>query len=113
MLRHFTAFLRQHLRAVDVLGRLGGEEFALLLPETSAGEALFVLRRIMALLAQAPLDAVAPGLRYAFSGGLVMLTDDNPATSEWMLAQADAALYRAKAAGRNRIEQADTGNLEF
>jgi diguanylate cyclase (GGDEF)-like protein len=113
VLRHFTGFLRQQLRAVDLVGRLGGEEFALLLPETGADEALFVLRRIMDQLAQAPLDAIAPGLRYTFSGGLVSLSDDDPATTEWMLGQADAAMYRAKAAGRNRIELADTGDLSF
>ncbi|MFA9216315.1 MAG: GGDEF domain-containing protein [Sphingomonadaceae bacterium] len=113
VLRHFTSFLRQHLRAVDVLGRLGGEEFALLLPETHSDEALFVLRRIMEQLAQAPLDQLAPGLRYTFSGGLVMLSEQDPASAEWMLAQADGAMYRAKNAGRNRIELADTRDLTF
>jgi diguanylate cyclase (GGDEF)-like protein len=114
VLRHFTTFLRQRLRAVDVLGRLGGEEFALLLPETGADEALFVLRRIMEQLAQAAdSDGGVPGLRYTFSGGLATLTDQDPADSEWMLGQADAAMYRAKAAGRNRIEVADGGDLTF
>ena len=103
VLRHFTQFLRAHLRAVDVVGRLGGEEFAILLPETGLESALFVLRRTMALLAQSTLDEVEPGFQYTFSAGVVALDEPNDVDSSWLLASADTALYQAKNAGRNRV----------
>lgn len=101
VLRHFTQFLRSHLRAVDVVGRLGGEEFAILLPETTLENALFVLRRIITLLADASLDALHPGFQYTFSAGVATVDLPEGADSARLLASADSALYQAKSAGRN------------
>ena len=103
VLRHFAGFVRAHLRSADVIGRLGGEEFAVLLPETAIDDALFVLRRIGQALAGERLDAVAPGFSYSFSGGVVALPAEAGADCQWLSASADRALYAAKNGGRNRV----------
>lgn len=86
------------LRRSDQLGRFGGEEFLLLLPETTVDEALAVAERIRELCAQPnppPTCTVSIGLTTTYKD-----TD----TVDSLLARADAALYRAKTSGRNRVE---------
>ncbi|HEU0043836.1 sensor domain-containing diguanylate cyclase [Sphingomonas sp.] len=88
------------LRPTDILGRLGGEEFAVLLPETPATDALRCAERLRATLAQTTI-AAAPGLRVTASFGVAPLDGAISTVSRW-LADADAALYAAKRSGRNR-----------
>jgi diguanylate cyclase (GGDEF)-like protein len=93
------------LRDTDVLARLGGEEFAVLLPETSIPGALAMAERLRLAIAQADqgvpgLDGVTSSLGVAqFKGGEESLHD--------LLERADHALYRAKRLGRNRVERAE------
>jgi diguanylate cyclase (GGDEF)-like protein len=102
VLKHFAELLRGQIRREDVVGRLGGEEFALLMPETAQSGAQTVLERIRHELAQARLDFIAPGFGYTFSAGVAELpVTEPPACNHWIHA-ADQALYRAKAGGRNR-----------
>ena len=103
VLRHFADFIGQRLRAADIVGRLGGEEFAVLLPETGIEEAMFVLRRVVDQLARETVDAVAPGFTYAFSAGVTAAADVRPPTPQRLMACADRALYAAKSAGRRRV----------
>ncbi|HYD82339.1 MAG TPA: diguanylate cyclase [Paucimonas sp.] len=104
VLRHFSEFVGARLRASDLLGRLGGEEFALLMPETPIENGAYVLRRISELLSHVTLSTDDAELKYTFSAGVVSLPlEDTEAGSDWLLAGVDKALYRAKAAGRNRI----------
>lgn len=103
VLKHFTTFLRTKLRSADNLGRLGGEEFSILLPETKLDDALRLVRRISASLKGKQMESVAPGFTYTFSGGIAQLIDDASADCNWMLAAADKALYRAKTGGRNKV----------
>ena len=110
VLRHFTQFLRSHLRAVDVVGRLGGEEFAVMLPETRLDDALFVLRRTITQLSSVVMDEVQAGFQYTFSGGVVAVEDPTGIDCTWLMASADDALYQAKSAGRNRIIAFDRGD---
>ncbi len=104
VLRHFAAFLRSHVRAADVLGRVGGEEFAVLLPETALADALLVLRRSCAALGAERIDTVAPDFAYTFSAGVAQLPGgDGAINCSALIARADSALYRAKVGGRNQV----------
>lgn len=102
VLKHFAGLLRDQLRSEDLVGRLGGEEFALLLPETEQEGALQVLERIRQRLAGSALDNIASGFAYTFSAGVAMLLpNEAPPCKDW-IREADQALYQAKNAGRNR-----------
>jgi diguanylate cyclase (GGDEF)-like protein len=107
VLKHVCRRVAEMLRAVDIFGRLGGEEFAVCLPETAAAEAGVLAERIRARLAIAPvaLGAAATELTATASFGIATF---NPADKDFaaLLARADAALYEAKAAGRNRVAAA-------
>jgi diguanylate cyclase (GGDEF)-like protein len=87
--------LRAGLRSADTAYRIGGDEFALLLPETSAGEARAVVERIAAELRSAP-DAG----RLAASFG-VALWNEAVTEPEWLLREADSAMYVAKRSGES------------
>jgi len=95
------------LRQNDSLGRLGGEEFVALLPGTDAEGALLVAERLRRQVAEAAtvLDEGGAELRVTVSLGIAML-EPGEASAGDLLQRADAALYRAKEAGRNRVEMA-------
>ncbi len=103
VLKHFATFVRRHLRAEDVLGRLGGEEFAVLLPNSSLPVALPVLNRVLERLQAERLPQVRVDFSYTFSGGLVQYGQAPGKSGSELLALADQALYAAKDKGRNRI----------
>jgi diguanylate cyclase (GGDEF)-like protein len=93
VLRQVAAIARRDLRAIDAFGRFGGEEFLLLLPDTEQAGATVVAERIRA--------AVAAETRVTVTIGVAQhATAESPAA---LLARADRALYRGKAAGRNRV----------
>ncbi|MGQ9366257.1 GGDEF domain-containing response regulator [Azospirillum sp. ST 5-10] len=95
---------RAMIRQTDVLGRLGGEEFAILLPETDRPGATLVANRVRG--AMAITGVVLPAgrtIQFTVSVGVAFLGAADR-TVESMLARADAALYRAKHGGRNRVE---------
>lgn len=101
VLRRVAAILRDHCRCVDTVGRFGGEEFVLVLPETRLGEAARIGERIRIAVEAYPWSALRPDLRVSVSMGV---TDDLTVLyPERMLAAADAKLYEAKRAGRNRV----------
>lgn len=102
VLVNFVAMVGEHLRGADQLGRMGGEEFVLLLPETSLDDALLVADRIRR--AAGALEKPCP---VTVSMGVSHLAPADPGL-ESMLERADAALYRAKARGRNRVERDTT-----
>jgi diguanylate cyclase (GGDEF)-like protein len=99
VLKAFADAARSSLRNLDVLGRWGGEEFLLMMPDTAWDEAMYCLERMHANLAKVSFDSIAPGLRITFSAGLSSCR----AGDRWedVIKQADAAMYRAKAMGRN------------
>ncbi len=100
VLREFAATLQRALRDTDVLARWGGEEFLLLINDTSPELANIGLERARDMLASAPLLAHMPDLRVTFSAGLTGYDDVEELST--CIERADQALYRAKAEGRNR-----------
>ncbi|WP_233235664.1 GGDEF domain-containing protein [Bordetella sp. LUAb4] len=105
-LRQVAQCLQSHLRHADLLTRFGGEEFAVLLPQSMLGEAIQTAER---------LRAAVQGLRLAVPGQMTNVTISigiTPRTgldtAEALIGAADAALYAAKHAGRNRVEVART-----
>ncbi|PIW27375.1 MAG: hypothetical protein COW30_10390 [Rhodospirillales bacterium CG15_BIG_FIL_POST_REV_8_21_14_020_66_15] len=92
-------------RPFDTLGRLGGEEFAILLPGADAGAAMTVAERLRAVIADQPFDTVAGPIAVTVSIG-VAEAEDGDQSIEGTLGRADAALYQSKRAGRNRTTKA-------
>lgn len=86
------------LRDVDIFGRLGGEEFAVLLPKTDVQAALGVAERLRAAVASM---AVVPNLHITASIGVTVVCDGDDFNT--LLNRADQAMYQAKQAGRNRV----------
>jgi diguanylate cyclase (GGDEF)-like protein len=91
------------LRQFDRLGRTGGEEFLVLLPDTALDAALPIAERLRQQAESLSFEDLAPGLRITLSIGVAALRSDE-ASLESLTRRADAALYRAKQAGRNRVE---------
>lgn len=92
---------KESLRATDYIGRIGGEEFVCVMPETGAGDALACAERMRAAVAALCLPTPAAPLRFSVSAGVAVL---HPGDADWnaLLRAADAALYTAKESGRNR-----------
>ncbi|QNP41850.1 tetratricopeptide repeat-containing diguanylate cyclase [Lysobacter solisilvae (ex Woo and Kim 2020)] len=90
------------LRSKDLLGRMGGEEFIVLLPNTSSDAALLVAERLRDSVHRLDLSDVASELAVTISLGLAMLRPQDDGVHD-VIDRADAALYRAKEAGRNRV----------
>ena len=93
------------LRDIDFIGRMGGEEFALLLPETDFDDAMSVANRLRALIAETPfiLGSGTPDLPITISIG-VSTWSKTISTASQLYKQADNSLYQAKHRGRNRVE---------
>ncbi len=106
VLKEFTRRLAGQVRqGVDWLARCGGEEFVLVLPETDLAGSLAVARRLRHLVAATPFATTAGPVRVTASFGVAARPPgeaDSP-DAEALLARADACLYQAKAAGRNRV----------
>ncbi len=99
-LRTFARQAQSQLRNTDVIGRWGGEEFLLLMPETPPGDPNVGLERLRSNLAQCPASEVAPELRVLFSAGLSRYRDGEKIGDT--IERADRAVYAAKAGGRNQ-----------
>ena len=99
VLRQFAALLRDNVRSVDKVGRLGGEEFLVILPEIDAQQAQTAALTLQARIRQFDFDTV---LRKTASFGITQFRGDE--SPQHMLDRADRALYKAKAGGRDRIE---------
>jgi diguanylate cyclase (GGDEF)-like protein/PAS domain S-box-containing protein len=97
--------LRDNLRGEDIVGRIGGEEFAILFPGAPLSAAAAVCQRLCARLARAELDASGTQISITMSMGLTSVMPHM--TIEEALRIADEALYAAKHAGRNRIQLAE------
>ncbi|WP_201493821.1 diguanylate cyclase [Rubrivivax sp. A210] len=103
VLRHVAGLAAQVARPADTLGRLGGEEFAMLLAGSGLADARVIAERLRSRIAQTPLQLGGLGVGITVSIGVTAL-DAADATPEQVLARADQAMYRAKRLGRNRVD---------
>jgi diguanylate cyclase (GGDEF)-like protein len=94
---------KQALRRFDMLGRMGGEEFLIILPDTSLEVALQIAERLRRRVESLPLANLAPGLEVTASVGAAEADYESDDLPE-LIRRADTAMYRAKDAGRNRVE---------
>ena len=98
---------RDQLRKGDSIGRIGGEEFLVLLPGASASKAVEVAERLRKAVLQAPATALDPALNLSISLGAAT-RQPGEASLQGLINRADTALYQAKAAGRNQTVTADS-----
>ncbi len=102
VLRTFAELVRSHVRDVDVPGRLGGEEFAILLPGTGSADAASVAERMRHSLSIIPIFVAEDRtVRVTSSFGVAELAIGQ--SGDDLMREADAAMYRAKAEGKNRV----------
>ncbi len=102
VLREFGVLMKQVARKDDLCARFGGEEFVMLLPGAGRDQAMEVAERLRVRAAQVRVAAGAEWVSFTLSAGVA--ADDIADHLDKTLMDADAALYRAKAAGRNRVE---------
>ncbi len=103
VLRRFGALARTTLRASDQIGRYGGEEFLLLLPDTELAEALAVLGRLRTALRELSIPNTHTTSSVTMSCGVTLITGSDRNLDQ-VVRRADVALYTAKTSGRDRIE---------
>jgi two-component system cell cycle response regulator len=103
ILRETAARMRSVLRSHDAISRYGGEEFVMLLPRTTPEDARTITERVRVAVASEAVRAGDVDVNVTLSLGIAT-TLTAPAELDPLLAAADAALYRAKANGRNRVE---------
>lgn len=104
VLRTFTINIAANIRNIDKLGRYGGEEFLLILPETSEQSAENLLNRLRVIVASLDWNDITPGSVLTFSAGVAQI---RPAeTVEKLIERVDIALYDSKQRGRNCVKVA-------
>ncbi len=106
VLKELALILNQSLREIDTAGRWGGEEFALVLPGTDTAGGARLCERIRQTLARR-LIPIENGMTISITASFGVAGFQRAGSREQLLAAADEALYRAKRAGRNRVEYAD------
>lgn len=103
-LRHFVQLASDHLRNEDVIGRVGGEEFVIFLPNTGLGAAACVAERLRMLIESQPVAGPKGPIALTVSIGVAQIARGE--SQEAALQRVDEAMYRAKANGRNLVELA-------
>ena len=111
VLRHLAAGLSANFRSTDIVSRFGGEEFVVLMPSASEDDAVAMAQRMCQHVASNVLTVDGIAIGYTVSAGVVGMSEEIGSIDE-LLKRADAAMYMAKADGRNRVARwpAGTGN---
>ncbi len=109
-LRSVGEVLQRSLRTADFVGRYGGDEFLLVLPETSVHGTYQLAERIRVAVNSREFEFRGGTLRLAVSGGVASYPEVNVVTLEDLIDRADKALYEAKAAGRNKVICCSSGS---
>ena len=107
VLKQLTACAQANIRSTDSIARFGGEEFIILLPQTSTVEAKKVAEKLREYISRHDFEAGDQKVRLTVSFGVSELRAKNKAQASHLYAEADQALYYAKHAGRNRVEVHD------
>jgi diguanylate cyclase (GGDEF)-like protein len=107
VLRTLARVCQANLRSVDLIGRYGGEEFAILLPDTDTDAARRVAERLRQAVAETPVIIPKGMVSFTVSLGVASLVDGNT-TLAVLLDQADSAMYFAKRSGRNQVALVDS-----
>ncbi len=102
-LKKLAERLVSNLRAVDILGRYGGEEFVVLMPETDGETARQTAERLCASIRAIKVETAHGGISFTASIGIATLHAANDVTIDALIQRADAAMYAAKQAGRNQV----------
>ena len=104
VLQKLADVCKNELREIDIIGRIGGEEFAFVLPETTASLALEVAERIRQILMNTSMQLDQQNRQFNFTVSIGAATMTNfESTVDDLLQKADAALYQAKNSGRNKV----------
>jgi diguanylate cyclase (GGDEF)-like protein len=106
-LKAFATAIASAKRDSDIAARIGGEEFAILLPETGKEAAAALAQRLCELVRDSPLDVAGEPLRLTISVGVAEATVRTDGI-ETLMREADQALYDAKRAGRDRVAVSTT-----
>jgi diguanylate cyclase (GGDEF)-like protein len=104
VLRHVATLLAENVRATDVVGRYGGEEFIIVLPETGVDGALASVENLRRLVARSPLVHEGLTITVTISAGVSGGTGTTSLDLDTLLREADTALYNAKAQGRDQAQ---------
>ena len=110
---HLSRLLQQIVRKLDIPCRYGGEEFAVILPDTHLAACLPVAERIRQGIEKSPLTVAGQPLPMTVSLGISTYTDKQKTTVEDLVAQADQYLYQAKESGRNCICHAQLTSVDI
>ncbi len=102
VLKAFVDLLKRTLRPIDLVGRIGGEEFSLVLLDTPLGGAAIVLERLRQLTENEVVTVAGSRIRFTISAGIAQYGPDGE-TYESLIEVADSRMYRAKKEGRNRV----------
>ncbi|GHC68556.1 GGDEF domain-containing protein [Limoniibacter endophyticus] len=108
VLKRTAATVTSAMRSGEILGRIGGEEFAILLPETDEAAAVVAVERYRQAIAAIEMENLT-GCRISASFGIAAWDASHETVEAWM-GRTDAALYRAKEMGRNRYDVARQDN---
>ena len=102
ILKQVAKVISVHCREDDTVARWGGEEFAILLPNTTALMAREICERVRKAVMQIDCSTLAPGLKLTISMGIAEFAGEDK--HEKLLSRSDSALYKAKQSGRNRVD---------
>lgn len=102
-LAHFAKLVDENHRSTDVVARVGGEEFAMLLPGTELRDALALADQLCNKIGDTPMDLTSVGLPMTASFGVAAISERDTVLDD-MVRRADRALYRSKRAGRNQVD---------
>lgn len=102
-LQHFSAVLKQRRRTEDIVARMGGEEFAVVLPGTVLADAIAIAESLCEQIESNPMEVDGQPLRMTASFGVATLSVHDTCLTD-IVVRADRALYRSKRSGRNRVD---------